>query len=57
MPWMVWTILLGWMRRNAGEYHPPVGEVPLDPMRKKLALAMLVLFVLIATPVPFRPVL
>ena len=57
MPWMVWTILLGWMRRNAGEYHPPVGEVPLDPTRKKLALAMLLLFVLIATPVPFRPVL
>jgi membrane-associated protease RseP (regulator of RpoE activity) len=56
-PWMVWTILLGWMRRNAGEYHPPVGETPLDPTRKKLALAMLVIFVLIATPVPFRPVL
>jgi membrane-associated protease RseP (regulator of RpoE activity) len=56
-PWMVWTILLGWMRRNAGEYHPPVGEMPLDPTRKKLAFAMLVIFVLIATPVPFRPVL
>ena len=56
-PWMVWTILLGWMRRNAGEYHPPVGETPLDPTRRKLALAMLVIFVLIATPVPFRPVL
>lgn len=56
-PWLVWTILLGWMRRNAGEYHPPVGETPLDPARKKLAFAMLVLFVLIATPVPFRPVL
>lgn len=57
VPWLVWTVLLGWMRRNAGEYHPPVGETPLDPTRKKLALAMLVLFVLIATPVPFRPVL
>jgi membrane-associated protease RseP (regulator of RpoE activity) len=56
-PWMVWTILLGWMRRNAGEYHPPVGETPLDPTRRKLAFAMLVIFVLIATPVPFRPVL
>jgi len=56
-PWLVWTILLGWMRRSAGEYHPPVGETPLDPTRKKLALGMLVLFVLIATPVPFRPVL
>jgi membrane-associated protease RseP (regulator of RpoE activity) len=57
IPWMVWTILLGWMRRNAGEYHPPVGETPLDPKRKTLALVMLVIFVLIATPVPFRPVL
>ncbi len=56
-PWLVWTILLGWMRRSAGEYHPPVGETPLDPTRKKLAFGMLVLFVLIATPVPFRPVL
>jgi membrane-associated protease RseP (regulator of RpoE activity) len=56
-PWLVWTILLGWMRRSAGEYHPPVGETPLDPTRKKLALGMFVLFVLIATPVPFRPVL
>jgi membrane-associated protease RseP (regulator of RpoE activity) len=57
IPWMVWTILLGWMRRSAGEYHPAVGETPLDPKRKKLAALMLVIFVLIATPVPFRPVL
>jgi membrane-associated protease RseP (regulator of RpoE activity) len=56
-PWMMWTLLLGWMRRQAGEYHPAVGETPLDPTRKRLALAMLVIFVLIATPVPFRPVL
>jgi len=56
-PWMVWTILLGWMRRRAGEYHPPVGATPLDPTRRKLAIAMFVIFVLIATPVPFRPVL
>jgi membrane-associated protease RseP (regulator of RpoE activity) len=57
MPWMVWTLLLAWMRRSAGEYHPAVGATPLDPTRKKLAIAMLVIFVLIATPVPFRPVL
>jgi membrane-associated protease RseP (regulator of RpoE activity) len=57
LPWMIWTLLLAWMRRSAGEYHPPVGDTPLDPARKKLAFAMLVLFVLIATPVPFRPVL
>jgi membrane-associated protease RseP (regulator of RpoE activity) len=57
IPWLVWTALLGWMRRSAGVYHPPVGDVPLDSRRNKLAVAMLVLFLLIATPVPFRPVL
>ena len=53
----MWTLLLGWMRRQAGEYHPPVGDVPLDPVRRRRAVAMLVVFCLIATPVPFRPVL
>jgi membrane-associated protease RseP (regulator of RpoE activity) len=57
IPWMVWTILLGWMRRNAGEYHPAVGETPLDPWRRRYAIAMLVIFLLIAMPVPFRSVL
>lgn len=57
IPWVVWALLLGWMRRSAGEYHPPVGARPLDPTRRRLALALLVLFVLIATPVPFRQVL
>ncbi len=56
-PWGVWAILLGAMRGVSGEYHAPVSDVPLDPMRRKLAIAMLVLFVLIATPVPFRPAL
>lgn len=57
IPWLIWTLLLGVMRRRAGEYHPPVGDVPLDPVRRGCAIAMLVVFVLIATPVPFRPVL
>jgi membrane-associated protease RseP (regulator of RpoE activity) len=56
-PWLMWTLLLGVMRRQAGEYHPPVGDVPLDPARRRRAIAMLVVFALIATPVPFRPVL
>jgi membrane-associated protease RseP (regulator of RpoE activity) len=56
-PWMMWTLLLGVMRRQAGEYHPPVGDVPLDPARRRRAIGMLVVFLLIATPVPFRPVL
>ena len=57
LPWLVWTLMLGWMRRQAGEYHPPVGETPLDPHRRRYALAMLLIFLLIATPVPFRPAL
>ena len=56
-PWLLWALLLGVMRRQAGEYHPPVGDVPLDPARRRRAIGMLVVFVLIATPVPFRPVL
>lgn len=57
LPWLVWAGVLAWMRRQAGEYHPPVTEVALDPRRRRRALAMLVVFALIATPVPFRPVL
>jgi membrane-associated protease RseP (regulator of RpoE activity) len=57
IPWAVWALLLAYMRRQAGEYHPPVGEVPLDPARRRRAIGMLVVFCLIATPVPFRPVL
>jgi membrane-associated protease RseP (regulator of RpoE activity) len=57
LPWLVWTLMLGWMRRQAGEYHPPVGDTPLDPRRRGYAIGMLVIFVLIATPVPFRPAL
>jgi membrane-associated protease RseP (regulator of RpoE activity) len=57
VPWLVWTLMLGWMRRRAGEYHPPVGETPLDPRRRRYAVAMLLIFLLIATPVPFRPAL
>lgn len=57
LPWAVWAAMLAWMRWQAGEYHPPVGETPLDPRRRRYAVAMLVLFLLIATPVPFRPAL
>ncbi len=57
LPWLVWTLMLGWMRRQAGEYHAPVIDTPLDPRRRLYALGMLVVFLLIATPVPFRAVL
>jgi membrane-associated protease RseP (regulator of RpoE activity) len=57
LPWGVWTLLLLWMRRSAGEYHPAVGDTPLDPVRRRLAIGVALVFVLIATPVPFRQVL
>jgi len=57
IPWLVWTLMLAVIRGRAGEYHPAVGDVPLDPLRRRLAIGMLVVFLLIATPVPFRPVL
>jgi hypothetical protein len=43
------------MRRLSGViYHPPVSEEELTPGRKRLALVMLVVFLLIFTPVPLR---
>jgi membrane-associated protease RseP (regulator of RpoE activity) len=57
IPWLTWTLLLAVMRRQAGEYHPPVASTPLDPSRRRRAIGMLIVFCLIATPVPFRPVL
>lgn len=56
-PWLVWAVMLAWMRRQSGEYHPPVGDTPLDRKRRLAAIGMLAIFVLIATPVPFRPAL
>jgi membrane-associated protease RseP (regulator of RpoE activity) len=54
LPWLTWSLLLLLMRRSAGEYHPAVEETPLDPARRRLAIAVAVLFLLIFTPVPFR---
>jgi membrane-associated protease RseP (regulator of RpoE activity) len=57
IPWTIWTLLLGWMRRSAGEYHPAVDDEPLVGWRRAAAVGMLLLFVLILTPVPWRSVL
>jgi membrane-associated protease RseP (regulator of RpoE activity) len=57
IPWAIWAVLLGLMRRSAGEYHPPVDETPLDGKRRVFAIVMLLIFVLIVTPVPFRSAL
>lgn len=57
MPWLVWAGLLWWMRGRADGYHPPVDEAPLTPWRRRTAMLLLVIFLLIFTPIPFRAVL
>jgi membrane-associated protease RseP (regulator of RpoE activity) len=58
MPWLVWAFLLLVMRRLGGDaYHPPAADQPITPGRRRLAWAVLVLWVLIVTPVPLRPAL
>jgi membrane-associated protease RseP (regulator of RpoE activity) len=55
LPWLVWTLMIQILKRvSGGRYHPPVGEQDLSPGRRKLCLAMMVIFVLILVPVPMR---
>jgi membrane-associated protease RseP (regulator of RpoE activity) len=54
-PWFVWTIMLGIMRRmTGGRWHPPVGAEPLGARGRFVARLVLVVFVLIFVPIPFR---
>ena len=56
LPWLVWTAMIGVMRRmGGGEYHPPVGDAPLTPGRRALAILTLLIWILIFTPIPTRP--
>lgn len=58
LPWIVWAIALAVMRRmGGGEYHPEVFGPPLSPRRRRLAIAMVIVFVLLFMPVPLRPAL
>lgn len=58
MPWFVWAGLLLLMRRlSGGIYHPAVGGEPLTRGRRRLALFMAVVFLVIFTPVPLREIL
>ncbi len=56
LQWLVWFILLQGMKRlTGGEYHPPVDGPPLSPGRRRLCLAMFLIFALILVPIPLRP--
>jgi membrane-associated protease RseP (regulator of RpoE activity) len=58
LPWLVWIVLLAFMRRHAGgRYHPPVGASPLSPARRAVGFLVAVVFVLLFTPVPMREAL
>lgn len=57
-PWLVWGGLLWFLRSRSGDqYHPPVGDAPLTAGRRRLVWFMLLLFLSLLTPAPFRPVL
>ncbi len=58
LPWAIWVGILMLMRRmGGGRYHPPVGDEPLSPARRRLCLAVAVIFLLLFTPVPMREAL
>jgi membrane-associated protease RseP (regulator of RpoE activity) len=53
--WLVWFALLAGLRRlSGGMNHPPTEPGPLSPMRRRTAVACLVLFVLLFMPTPMR---
>lgn len=55
MPWLIWALALTGMRSlSGGEYHPPVVGPPLDRARRRLAIAMIIVFILLFVPVPMR---
>jgi membrane-associated protease RseP (regulator of RpoE activity) len=57
LSWLVWTILMVGMLFAFGARHPRTIDehVPLDPGRRLVALAALIIFVLCFTPSPIEP--
>ena len=53
--WLVWFIMLGVLRRvSGGVDHPPVDDRPLPQSRAVLFWTVVITFVLIFMPIPFR---
>ena len=59
MPWLIWYLLVSLVRRvSGGRNHPPVDEErPLPRSRRALFWLMVIVFVAIFMPVPFRETL
>lgn len=53
MTWLVWFGLLHLMGRFSGYDHPPCEGAPLSPLRRRVAIGCLALFVLLFMPTPF----
>ena len=54
-PWLVWYLLIRVVRRlSGGVNHPPVAETPLPRSRRALFWLMVLVFVGVFMPVPFR---
>lgn len=55
VPWIVWFVLVGVIRRiSGGVNHPPVNEQPLPRSRKILFWVVVAAFVSVFMPVPLR---
>jgi membrane-associated protease RseP (regulator of RpoE activity) len=55
LPWLVWYLLIGIVRRASGGInHPPVDDTPLPRSRRVLFWLMVAVFVMVFMPVPFR---
>jgi membrane-associated protease RseP (regulator of RpoE activity) len=53
--WLMWTGVLGLMRRmSGGQYHPPVEAAPLPRSRRILFWVVCVTFLLTFMPIPLR---
>jgi membrane-associated protease RseP (regulator of RpoE activity) len=54
--WLVWTVLTTIMLLMFGRHHPRTfdEDVPLDPLRRRLAIFAVVMFVLCFTPAPIE---
>jgi len=56
LPWVIWFLMVGLMRRlSGGVNHPPVDDEPLPRSRRALFWLMVVVFVGVFMPVPLRP--